>query len=172
MKVYFDEETDKRLMEAKTKEEVEAILASVPDAGSFGGSVDLVMAEIEKIKGAVEEMGETDIDQIAGGAKLKRVDLSESQGCMATFNLADLAETENRPSFNYCGSNDFCYASNEYDYHYTKWSNCPSGGKHAWTDQPKITDNGSYASCIPGATCSKCKYFIGNIMQGICNFYK
>ena len=41
MKIYFDEETDKWLMEAKTKEEIQEILASVPGAGDLVDRVDL-----------------------------------------------------------------------------------------------------------------------------------
>ena len=124
MKTYFDEVTDKRLLEAKTEEEVKAIIAETPEAEKLADKTDLVMAEIARIKGTVDnEIDLDELDNAAGGAKRVRVDLSPSQGCIATFFARDA----------WCYSNDQCFASNEYDYHHIRYSNCKKGGKHDWS---------------------------------------
>ena len=128
MKTYFDEATDKRLLEAKTEEEVKAIIAQTPEAEKLADKTDLVMAELARIKGSVDNELEIDeLDSAAGGAKLKDVNLSETQGCIATFSLDDMMN-----GVGCCWSNDYCYTANEYRYHNYRWSNCPKGGKHQW----------------------------------------
>ena len=142
MRSFFDEETDKKLLEAKNEEEVRAIIATTPEADKLADKIDLVMAEIQRIKGSVdEEISDEMIDSIAGGAKRKRIDLSPTQGCMATFRLQDWIEWLHP----YCSSNDFCMATNEYDYHNTQFANCSAGGHHHieydynWPDGYKCT---------------------------------
>ena len=46
MKTYFDKETDKRLLEAQTEEEVKAIIAETPEAEKLADKTDLIMKEI------------------------------------------------------------------------------------------------------------------------------
>ena len=118
MKVYFDEETDKRLLEAQTEEEVKAIIAGTPDAGKLADKIDLVMAELAKIKGELDnELDIDELDSAAGGAKRQDIYLSETTSCVATFYLEDDKQCD------YCWSNDQCGCANEYKYHYTKYSN-------------------------------------------------
>ena len=129
MKSYFDEATDKRLLEAQTEEEVKAIIAETPEAEKLADKTELIMAELARIKGSVDNELEIDeLDSAAGGSKLERVDLSPSQSCKATFILND----HEREYPKYCWSNDFCNISNEYEYHHVRWSNCEKGGKHDW----------------------------------------
>ena len=128
MKTYFDEATDKKLLEASTEEEVRAIIAETPEAEKLADKIDLVMNEISRIKGALDEEVDLDeLDNASGGAKRVDVYLSETQGCVATFYLED------QMKMNYCWSNDQCGVSNEYKYHNTKYSNCKKGGRHDWT---------------------------------------
>ena len=90
MKTYFDEATDKRLLEAQTEEEVKAIIAETPEAEKLADKIDLVMAEIKRIKGSVDnELDLDELDGAAGGAKRQDITLSETQGCIATFFLED-----------------------------------------------------------------------------------
>ena len=163
MKTYFDEATDKRLLEAKTEEEVKAIIAETPEAEKLADKTDLVMAEIARIKGSVDsELDLEELDSVAGGAKVKRIDLSPSQDCMATFFAEDM-------TFNkYCWSNDQCGVSNEYKYHQTKYSNCKSGGKHNWKRCTETVSEyqsggaeGSWSNKeYEGYECKKCGLFI------------
>lgn len=128
-RIYFDEETDRRLLEAKSKEEVMAIIATTPAAAKLADKADLIIAEISRLKNSVdEEIGIDDIDEVAGGAKCTAVYLSESEECVATFYLEDMT------SCHYCWSNDQCGVASEFEYHYTKYSNCRKGGKHIWVD--------------------------------------
>ncbi|MBP5261922.1 MAG: hypothetical protein J6Z43_07345 [Clostridiales bacterium] len=127
MKPIFDEETNKRLLEAKSRDEIAAIIAETPMADEMAVKIDLVMSEIDRIKNDTdEEMSADELENVAGGAKRKRVNLSETVDCVATFYMHDMR------SLRFCGSNDHCAVTNEYDYHYTRWSNCPKGGKHQW----------------------------------------
>ncbi|MBP5262272.1 MAG: hypothetical protein J6Z43_09120 [Clostridiales bacterium] len=152
MKIYFDEETDKRLMEAKTKEEIQEILASVPGAGDLVDRVDLVMAEIEKIKGSIdEEVRSDELDSVAGGSKVKAIYLgAPGVSCASTFSLNDLVTKTGASA--YCFSNDQCYISNEYEYHFTKFAPCPNGGDHNWYPVGKNE----------GVECRKCKLRLNN----------
>ena len=144
MKTHFDEATDKRLLEAKTEEEVKAIIAETPEAEKLADKTDLVMAELKRIKGSVDnELDLDELDGSAGGAKLKEIYLSETQGCMATYSIND----ENNDS--YCWSNDQCAISNEYNYHNIRYSNCSKGGKHSWK---RTVKQGLYIV----QTCEKC----------------
>ena len=159
MKVYFDEETDKRLLEAQTEEEVKAIIADTPEAEKLADKTDLVMAELARIKGSVDnELDLDELDSAAGGAKLQDVYLSESQSCIATFFLEDLVMT--RVGLGYCWSNDFCSVSNEYCYHYSRYSNCKKGGKHEWVpgvySETLVVDGGVTHEDSRGFKCSKC----------------
>ena len=162
MKTYFDEATDKRLLEAQGEEEVKAIIAETPEAEKLADKTELIMAELARIKGSLDNELELDeLDNTAGGAKTKTVNLSESRSCMATFFLED---EKNR---RYCWSNDQCGASNEYDYHYTRWSNCKSGGKHEWADSVETDKSASrvHEGLIETAayhTCKKCGLKIKN----------
>ena len=157
MRRYFDEETDRRLLAAESEEEVRAIIAETPEADKLTDKIDQVMAEIRRIKGSVdEEVGSSELEQVAGGAKRQDVYLSESTGCVSTFFLSDLLYSQAGAvgdqydliayalGVRYCGSNDFCRVSNEYLYHNTKYSNCQKGGKHDWSTHSK------------GIKCSKC----------------
>ena len=127
MKTYFDEATDKRLLEAQTEEEVKAIIAETPEAEKLADKTDLVMAELARIKGSVDnELDIDELDSAAGGAKMKRVDLSETRSCIATFFAEDMYKSR------YCWSNDQCAVANEYEYHHTRYSNCKLGGGHDW----------------------------------------
>ena len=133
MRTYFDEATDKRLLEAQTEEEVKAIIAETPEAEKLADKTNLVMAEIARIKGTVDnEIDIEELDNAAGGAKVKRIDLSPSQSCIATFFAGD----------GWCWSNDQCNVSNEYDYHNIRYSNCKSGGKHDWTSESHTKKTG------------------------------
>ena len=90
MKTYFDKETDKRLLEAQTEEEVKAIIAETPEAEKLADKTDLVMAEIVRIKGAVDnELDIDELDSAAGGAKRQDIILSDAVSCTATFYLED-----------------------------------------------------------------------------------
>ena len=163
MKTYFDKETDKRLLEAQTEEEVKAIIAETPEAEKLADKTDLVMAEIARIKGAVDD--ELDIDELdsaAGGAKRQDIYLSEAQSCVATFSLEDQIHGH------YCYSNDHCGLSNEYKYHYTRYSNCKHGGKHDWSRGSGFVrkEYGSASEGViidekcEGYRCRKCNLFI------------
>ena len=171
MKVFFDEQTDNKLLNAKTKEEVAAIIAATPEADKLADKIDLVMNEISVIRGNVEEELSLDqLDNAAGGSKLKRVDLSPSQGCIATANLSDMMAQY------YCWSNDFCMASNDYDYHFTRWTNCPSGGHHDWSSQTcqetLYDDHGVPCGTRPdsGYRCSKCNECVDSFNISRLNF--
>ena len=130
MKTYFDEETDKKLLEASTEEEVRAIIAETPEAEKLADKIDLVMKEISRVKGSLDEEVDLDeLDNAAGGAKRKDVYLSETQGCVATFWLDD------QLGGNVCWSNDQCRVCNEYKYHNTRYANCRAGGKHEWASE-------------------------------------
>ena len=148
MKTYFDEATDKRLLEAQTEEEVKAIIAETPEAEKLADKTDLVMAEIARIKGTVDnEIDLDELDNAAGGAKRVRVDLSPSQGCIATFFARDA----------WCYSNDQCFASNEYDYHHIRYSNCKKGGKHDWSAGSRSKKSGgSEFTTTEVYECAKC----------------
>ena len=153
MKTYFDEATDKRLLEAQTEEEVKAIIAETPEAEKLADKTDLVMAEIKRIKGSVDsELDLDELDSAAGGAKRQDITLSETQGCIATFFLED--DCRNR----YCTSNDQCAASNEYKYHNTRYSNCKKGGRHNWEEgEFNFGFGGSKVGLrSPGYRCTKC----------------
>ena len=161
MKTYFDEATDKRLLEAQTEEEVKAIIAETPEAEKLADKTDLVMAEIKRIKGSVDnELDLDELDSAAGGAKRQDIYLSETTSCVATFFLEDQFHGK------YCSSNDQCGLSNEYKYHLTKYSNCKSGGKHDWqwgtTSISHPMGNGDGAVLIDyfGYGCKKCGLFI------------
>ncbi|MBP5262107.1 MAG: hypothetical protein J6Z43_08285 [Clostridiales bacterium] len=70
-RIYFDEETDRRLLEAKSKEEVMAIIATTPAAEKLADKADLIIAEISRLKNSVdEEIGIDDLDEVAGGATI------------------------------------------------------------------------------------------------------
>ena len=152
MKTYFDEATDKRLLEAQTKEEVKAIIAETPEAEKLADKTDLVMAEIARIKGTVDnEIDIEELDNAAGGAKRQRVDLSPSQGCIATFFARDA----------WCYSNDQCFASNEYDYHHIRYSNCKKGGKHDWSAGSRSSKSGGAEFTTTEVyQCAKCGVII------------
>ena len=166
MKTYFDEATDKRLLEAQTEEEVKAIIAETPEAEKLVDKTNLVMAEIARIKGSVDnELDLDELDSVAGGAKRQDIYLSETTGCVATFFLED----QDRGRF--CSSNDQCGLSNEYKYHQTKYSNCKSGGKHDWQwGTKKITHPmGQEGMAIIehfGYGCKKCGLFINQERLG------
>ena len=160
MKVYFDEATDKRLLEAQTEEEVKAIIAETPEAEKLADKTDLVMAEIKRIKGSLDnELDLDELDSVAGGAKRQDIYLSETVGCVATLYLEDQRYRH------YCYSNDQCGASNEYKYHNTKYSNCKCGGKHDWYDgmfefdSQDIRGSGHIVE-RNGHKCSKCNLII------------
>ena len=157
MKTYFDEATDKRLLEAQTEEEVKAIIAETPEAEKLADKTDLIMAEIARIKGSVDnELDLDELDSAAGGAKRQDITLSEGQGCMATFFLED----QFRDS--YCCSNDQCAVSNEYKYHNTKFSNCKKGGRHNWEEGEFYIGLGGATIGVrsPGYKCTKCDLII------------
>ena len=133
MKTYFDEATDKRLLEAQTEEEVKAIIAETPEAEKLADKTDLVMAELARIKGSLDnELDIDELDSAAGGAKPRHIYLSETQSCIATFFAGD----------GWCWSNDQCNVSNEYDYHNIRYSNCKSGGKHDWMSESHTKKTG------------------------------
>ncbi|MBR1751575.1 MAG: hypothetical protein IJ740_11995 [Ruminococcus sp.] len=68
MKTYFDEETDKKLLEAETEEEVRAIIAATPKASELADKIDLVMKEIASIKSdSGRELDLDELDNVAGG---------------------------------------------------------------------------------------------------------
>ena len=159
MKTYFDEATDKRLLEAKTEEEVKAIIAETPEAEKLADKTDLVMAEIKRIKGSVDsELDIDELDSAAGGAKRQDIYLSETTSCAATFYLED--RTDVALGLGYCGSNDFCAVSNEYVYHNTRYSNCKKGGRHEWEQgifEGREVDRGIPVSVNKkGHRCQKC----------------
>jgi len=156
MKVYFDKATDKRLLEAQTEEEVKAIIAETPEAEKLADKTDLVMAELARIKGSVDsELDLDELDSAAGGAKMQQVDLSPTQSCIATAFGEDIATS------NYCGSNDQCLLSNEYDYHYLRYSNCKKGGRHDWYEESRERlYSGSFDIKY---TCRKCNLTLGSI---------
>lgn len=166
MRTYFDEATDKRLLEAKTEEEVKAIIAETPEAEKLADKTELVMAELARIKGSVDnELDIDELDNTAGGSKAEDIYLSETQSCLATYFLEDGKRHE------CCWSNDQCEVANEYYYHYTKYSNCKKGGRHNW-------EEGRYAfGCAgtsvsvksPGYKCTKCNL---TIEKGTNNFNK
>ena len=150
MHIFFDEDTDKKLLEAKSEEEVRAIIAGTPEAGKLADKIDLVMAEISRIKDTTdEEIDGEELDNVAAGSKVKVINLSESVGCVATFYLEDWMNGFGASAF--CISSDQCYASNEYEYHFTKFANCRKGGKHNWSWHPggAIGGGGHYI-------CEKC----------------
>ena len=143
MKTYFDEATDKRLLEAKTEEEVKAIIAETPEAEKLTDKTALIMEELARIKGSVDnELDIDELDNTAGGAKMKKIDLSPTRSCMATFFAKDMYDSK------YCWSNDQCSVANEYEYHHTRYSKCSNGGTHDWR-----AFNGSSNNF----ECSKCK---------------
>ncbi|MBR1562541.1 MAG: hypothetical protein IJ645_05000 [Ruminococcus sp.] len=152
MKTYFDEATDKRLLEAQTEEEVKAIIAETPEAEKLADKTNLVMAEIARIKGTVDnEIDIEELDNAAGGAKRQRIDLSPSQGCIATFFARD----------GWCYSNDQCFASNEYEYHHIRYSNCKKGGKHDWSaGSQTYKSGGAEFTTTEVYKCSKCGVII------------
>lgn len=156
MKTYFDKETDKRLLEAQTEEEVKAIIAETPEAEKLADKTELVMAELARIKGSVDnELDIDELDSTAGGAKRQDIYLSEAATCKATFFLED------QKNNSYCSSNDQCGVSNEYKYHNTKYSNCKKGGKHVWEDGVYKFDHSTYEVPDyfveePGHRCLKC----------------
>ena len=164
MKTYFDEETDKRLLEAQTEEEVRAIIAGTADAGKLADKIDLVMAELARIKGAVDnELDIDELDSAAGGAKRQDIYLSETQSCIATFFYEDYRAEE------YCWSNDQCGFSNEYAYHCIQYSNCKKGGRHDWENGTfgftnRRINNTTYHY---GHRCKKCGLMI---KENTCNF--
>ena len=154
MRTYFDEETDKKLLAAKSKEEVMAIIAETPAAAALADKADLVMEELDKIKnGTDEEVDIDELDNVAGGAKLLRIDLSPTQDCVGTFYLADMAS----PYHTYCMMNDYCLNILEYDYHYTKYSSCKHGGKHEWKQIGITAEDGSMTR---GYQCTKCLFSV------------
>lgn len=152
MRTFFDAETDKKLLEAKNKDEVMAIIAGTSEAEKLADKADLIMAEIERIRGNVDqEVDSEELDSVAGGSKLKDIYLSETEHCVATFYYEDLDNNK------FCWSNDQCAVSNDYAYHNIRWSNCKKGGLHNW-------ESGEYtfytiagaATHDPGYKCSKC----------------
>ena len=153
MKTYFDEAIDKKLLEASTEEEVRAIIAGTPEAEKLADKIDLVMNEINRIKGSLDEEVDLDeLDNAAGGAKRKDIYLSETQSCVATFYLDDLIKG------GYCWSNDQCRVCNEYKYHNTKYSNCAKGGRHDWvtTNEQTYFKDGRPED-FEGYFCTKCR---------------
>ena len=153
MKKYFDEETDRRLLEAKSEEEVRAIIASTPEAEKLADKIDLVMSEIGRIKNKTdEELDSEELDNVAGGSKVKVINLSETQDCAATFFLEDLVNDHGASA--YCTSNDQCFVSNEYEYHNTQFSNCKQGGKHEWERSQGNAFGG------PSYGCKKCGFWM------------
>ena len=50
MKNFFDEETNKKLLEAKTIEEVQAIITGTPYAEKYLDKADLILKEIDRIR--------------------------------------------------------------------------------------------------------------------------
>ena len=173
MKTYFDKETDKRLLEAQTEEEVKAIIAETPEAEKLADKTDLVMAELARIKGSVDnEIDLDELDSAAGGAKRQDIILSDAVSCTATFYLED------QISHRYCYSNDQCGVSNEYKYHHTKYSNCKHGGKHNWkrcteavTEYQSGGAEGSWSKIdYEGYKCQKCGIFIPDHELGVERF--
>ena len=155
MKSYFGADIDRKLLEAKSEEEVRAIIAETPDAAKLADKIDLVMAELDLIKSNVdEEISDDDLDRVAGGAKRKVIVLtSEGPGCAATFYLQDWVEGTG-PSA-YCFSNDQCFATNEYEYHHTCNSNCKAGGMHDWRWWNELMLNDHYKVHL---ICRKCHF--------------
>lgn len=169
MRSYFDEATDKRLLEAQTEEEVKAIIAETPEAENLADKTDLVMKEIKRLKGTLdEELDLDELDSAAGGAKRKDIYLSETTSCMATFFLEDQFKKL------YCYSNDHCGGSNEYKYHHTKYSNCKKGGRHQWQRDTKSEEYNTGAgmsqkretAVYEGYRCMKCGIFMTDIGMG------
>ena len=106
------------------------------------------MNEIDMINGTVSDeiLDDAALEQVAGGAKRTDVYLSETTSCVATFYVEDQMQN------NYCWSNDQCAASNEYKYHYSRYSNCKQGGRHDWKDGTY-----SFLDCYAfGHRCLKC----------------
>ena len=160
MKNIFDEETNKRLLGAQTKAEVSAIIAETPMAEAYADKVDLIMNEIGMINGIIDDelVDDEALEQVAGGAKLKEIYLSETTSCVATFFLED--QSSNR----FCWSNDQCAFSNEYKYHLTKYSNCKSGGRHNWEEGRYTFPSFSGVPVMSdGYQCTRCKL---KIMKG------
>lgn len=158
MRTYFDEETDKKLLEAKSEDEVRSIIADTVAADKLADKIDLVMNELSRIKGDQDqEIDGNELDTVAGGSKLVEVYLNPVQGCMATFSLEDMAY-----GYNYCWSDDYCWVSNDYEYHNTRWSNCKRGGKHQWVQGMYDFDTHINVPGIPntkscaGNMCGKC----------------
>ena len=153
MKNVFDEATNKKLLAATTKAEVSAILAEVPGADRYMDKVDLIMNEIEMVNGIADDelLSDDEIEHVAGGAKRSDIYLSETTSCVATFFLADQVANL------FCWSNDQCGVSNEYKYHYTKYSNCKHGGRHEWVDgKYEFSSVHNSTKLLDGHMCAKC----------------
>ena len=165
MKVYFTEEIDKSLLEAKTEDEVREILKDAPEGEKLADRIDLVMKELKNIKGELDEEVDLDeLDHAAGGAKRTDIYLSETTSCHDTFYLEDLVNRDLFVGSHYCGSGDFCNFCNEFSYHYTKWSNCKRGGKHVWYTENK---EGKAFQC-----CKNCGLSLDSPNQSLYNFNK
>ena len=156
MKNVFDEATNTKLLQAKTKAEISSIIAETPNADKYADKIDLIMNEIEMINGIADDeiLDEEALEHVAGGAKRQDVYLSETQGCIATFYLWDQA------TYQFCWSNDQCGASNEYKYHYTKYSNCKSGTRHVWQDGKYEFSDGDQSWLAYGHWCTLCNILI------------
>ena len=129
MKTYFDEETDKKLLEAKTEDEVRAILSTIPDGPKLAAKIDIVMGEIHKIKGDLDEEVDLDeLDNTAGGEYKPDIVLSPTTSCANTEYIEDIIQGHT------CGSNDHCRYGDEYYYRHTRYTNCKRGGKNDWGD--------------------------------------
>ena len=157
----FDEETDKKLLAAKTEKEVREIIASSPEGEKFADRIDLVMKEIDRIKSDVDDEVDLDeLDNASGGSKLEHVYLSESVGCKTTFYLYD------QRAYKFCFSSDQCWISNEYYYHNTRFSNCTKGGKHDWVEQADAW-NSDNLTAEPGLYCKKCQMSVAYTIEGL-----
>jgi len=140
MKTYFSEEIDKKLLEAKSVEDVLAIANENSTSPVSKEFAEKIYAKVKTIRGGDAELDLDELESVSGGKGIT-VDFIKD-GCHATVEPGSS-----------CWSDDKC-SHDEVIYDNYDSSICPVGGVHDWQVVYKF---GSYGQKVGEETrCTKC----------------
>ena len=141
METYFSEEADKKLLEAKSVEEVLAIANEYSTSPVSKELAEKIFAKIKVIRREDAELDFDELESVSGGKGIS-VDFMKD-GCHATVEPGSS-----------CWSDDKCSHDEVVYYNYGDSVNCPYGGQHDWVVKATY---GSYGQKVGEETrCSKC----------------
>ena len=141
MKTYFSEEIDKKLLEAKSVEDILAIANENSTSPVSEEFAEKIFSKVKAIRGEDVELDLDELESVSGGKGI-HVDFKKD-GCKATVEPGSS-----------CWSNDKCNHDEVVYDNYGDSVNCPYGGQHDWVEKDTF---GSYGQKVgTEIRCSKC----------------